>query len=183
MKKAIFIGNRLESCRAYCTLMKNYEYSVDIVTFKKSYIDNNMNNLEISGSKIVLDYGKEDSLRYLYDLITKNQYSLLLSAGFPYILGEEFFKKPLIYINAHPHILPKHKGAKVITKSFKNSEKEYGVTVHYMTKKVDDGEILIQKKLFVKPTNLNIIYSSLFCFLEPAAIIECISSLKRKEKL
>ena len=56
----------------------------------------------------------------------------------PYIL--ELDERP--FYNYHPAPLPKYKGASIYADAIKNKERMWGVTVHRMTDKVDEGEII-----------------------------------------
>lgn len=47
--------------------------------------------------------------------------------------------------NIHPTLLPKYAGLNPWEAIFLNKEKESGVTIHRLTEKVDEGEILIQR--------------------------------------
>ena len=181
-KKAIFVGQRIESCRAFSSIMKHYGYVVDIITFKDSFIAKAKE--EFDNIKVILDYDKGICLDYLYDLMTKNEYEILLSVGFPYILSEKFLALKTIFINSHPHLLPDHKGNNAIRESFEAKEHHYGVTVHYMTKQVDSGEIILQKEVDFDPTDIEAIYVSLFSCIEPAAVSESLTMLlSGKEKI
>ena len=55
------------------------------------------------------------------------------------------FKKPIL--NIHPSLLPKYKGLNTHKNVIKNKEKYSGSTVHLVTKKLDSGKIILQKKI------------------------------------
>ena len=70
------------------------------------------------------------------------------------VLSEDFiknYKKKII--NIHPSLLPKYKGLNTHSRVLKNKEKFSGCTVHYVTKNIDDGKIIMQKKLKVSPND------------------------------
>lgn len=176
MKRALFIGVRLEACIAFKAIMGNYDYNVDIVTFKDSFI---AKNKRVSAEDILLnDKGK--ALYRLWEIIGKRNYNVIFSAGLPYMLPEKFFSVKALYVNSHPHLLPFHKGADAIKKSFALKEKKYGVTVHYMTEAMDSGEIIAKREIVIEPQNIELIYNLLFSFIEPSAIIESMSLLKQR---
>ena len=83
----------------------------------------------------------EDIIKFLKD---KN-YELYILSGFMRILPEEVINKGK-FLNIHPSILPLYKGKDAIKRAFKD-KKETGVTIHYVTKEVDSGGIIIQKKV------------------------------------
>jgi len=52
-------------------------------------------------------------------------------------------------LNLHGSLLPKYRGRCPINWVLVNGEKETGVTLHYMTAKPDDGDIVAQKKIAI----------------------------------
>ena len=59
-------------------------------------------------------------------------------------------------INIHPSLLPKYKGLNTHKKVIENKEKYTGCTVHFVNSKLDDGKIILQKKIKVlKKDNVN----------------------------
>ena len=53
-------------------------------------------------------------------------------------------------INIHPSLLPKFKGLNTFSRMLKNNEKKAGCTVHYVNKKLDSGNTIVQKKFIIK---------------------------------
>ncbi len=66
-------------------------------------------------------------------------------------------KKPILNIppvgclNLHGSLLPAYRGRCPINWVLVNGEKETGVTLHYMTPRPDDGDIVCQKKIAISP--------------------------------
>ena len=52
-----------------------------------------------------------------------------------------------IVLNIHPSLLPKYKGLNTHQRALNNKEKYSGCTVHYVTEKLDSGNIILQKKV------------------------------------
>lgn len=52
-------------------------------------------------------------------------------------------------INLHGSLLPKYRGRCPLNWAVINGEKETGVTLHYMTEKPDNGDILAQEKFAI----------------------------------
>jgi len=84
--------------------------------------------------------------------------NLIVLAGFLSIISDDFCKtwRGRI-INSHPSLLPKYGGkgmigVKVQEAVIKAKENIAGCTIHYVTEKVDGGEIILQKSI---NTNLN----------------------------
>ena len=71
--------------------------------------------------------------------------------GFMKILSKNFIKKfGYKILNIHPSLLPKYKGLNVHKRVLLNKEKYSGCTVHYVTSKIDSGNIILQKKVKIK---------------------------------
>ena len=59
-------------------------------------------------------------------------------------------------INIHPALLPKYGGKgmygmNVHNEVVKNQEKESGITIHYVNKNYDEGNIIIQESVEISP--------------------------------
>ena len=67
------------------------------------------------------------------------------------ILSNNFIKSfKYKIVNIHPSLLPKFKGLNTHRRVLENDEKYTGCTVHFVTKKLDSGNIILQKKILVK---------------------------------
>ena len=84
-------------------------------------------------------------------MLSKKKIRFICLAGFMKILSKKFIKKfSGKIVNIHPSLLPKYKGLNTHQKALKNNDKYSGCTVHYVTKKVDSGKIILQKKVKIK---------------------------------
>lgn len=80
--------------------------------------------------------------------ITEVNPDLILVASFNQIISEKVRSIPKLgAINFHPSLLPKYRGPYPDQAVLLNGESETGVSLHYITGKVDGGNILIQKKI------------------------------------
>ncbi len=57
------------------------------------------------------------------------------------------------FVNVHPSLLPKYRGANPYSHVILNDEKETGVTLHFMDENFDTGNIIWQKKVPVAPND------------------------------
>ena len=97
--------------------------------------------------KIVNYKNKKKFEKKVKDYLIKKNISFICLAGFMRVLSENFikcFKKKII--NIHPSLLPKYKGLNTHERVLKNNEKFSGCTVHYVTKKLDSGKLILQRK-------------------------------------
>ena len=58
------------------------------------------------------------------------------------------FKKKII--NIHPSLLPRFKGLNTFSRILLSKEKKTGCTVHYVNSKLDAGDIIIQKCIYIE---------------------------------
>ncbi len=100
--------------------------------------------LEIVNSK---DFkNREDFDKIVVNKIIKYNADFTVLAGFMRILTP-IFTKNIKSINLHPSLLPRHKGLDAIKRSYNDEFEDGGVSVHYVTEKLDDGEIIVQKSI------------------------------------
>jgi phosphoribosylglycinamide formyltransferase-1 len=111
-----------------------------------------LKELHVSVKSEVLEHTKfssrEEYDKALVTLIQSYKADLVVLAGFMRILTPVFTQN-IKAINLHPSLLPKHKGANAIQESFESSDKEAGISVHWVSEKLDGGEIIAQKS-FIK---------------------------------
>ena len=99
-------------------------------------------------TRIVNYKNKIKAEQKILDSLKKNKINLIFLAGFMKILSKNFIQKfENKIINIHPSLLPKYKGLNTHERVIKNNEKFSGCTVHYVTDKLDSGEIILQKKV------------------------------------
>lgn len=73
---------------------------------------------------------------------------LIVSANNEYLFPEEIIKREnVVIINFHYSYLPDYRGMNIPTWVIYNEEPYTGVTWHYVNDRIDDGEILVQKKI------------------------------------
>ncbi|WP_185876968.1 formyltransferase family protein [Blattabacterium cuenoti] len=115
-------------CHAIQVALKKNIMSFSLEKRKKKFISQEINNLLIQDVP-----------------------NIIVLSGFLFILDAEFCEKwHGKIINIHPSLLPKYGGKgmygmKVHKEVIKNKEKLSGATVHYVTKDVDAGSIILKK--------------------------------------
>ena len=78
--------------------------------------------------------------------IKKNKIDLLASMSF-----DQIFKNEIInainnnIINCHAGKLPFYRGRNILNWALINGEKDFGITTHFVNKKIDTGDIILQK--------------------------------------
>ena len=67
------------------------------------------------------------------------------------ILSKNFIRKFRGKIlNIHPSLLPKFKGLNTFDRVLETKEKLSGCTVHFVDEKLDNGKIIVKKRVFIK---------------------------------
>ena len=77
---------------------------------------------------------------------------LTVVAAYGQILPEEVLNVPTLgSVNVHASILPKYRGAAPINRAILDGETETGITIMYMAKKLDAGDIISVRKTPIGP--------------------------------
>jgi len=83
----------------------------------------------------------------LYQELKKEKYDLFICAAYPQILSKNLLEIPERgVINFHPSVLPRCRGAHPHYWALSEGERFGGITAHFMTEKIDDGDIIAQTK-------------------------------------
>lgn len=105
------------------------------------------------------DRTREEFDQEMVKIIKKENVDLVVLVGFMRILTPVFinnFRGNII--NVHPALLPKFGGKDFFGNNvheavIKSGEKETGMTIHFVDENVDGGQIILQKKCPVLPTD------------------------------
>ena len=123
-----------------------------LIKDKLKYICAFTNNEKAKGIKICKNFnikvciGGKDTLNQSlkYFLIETNP-DLIILSGYMKIIPEFIVNDYLgKIINIHPSLLPKYPGLKTYDKVIKNQDTEHGATIHFVTKDLDEGPIILQ---------------------------------------
>jgi len=96
---------------------------------------------------------REEFDRLIVAALKKKKVGLVLLMGYMRIISPYFCKEFAGRIwNIHPSLLPKYAGGmdtNVHEEVLRNKEKETGCTLHVVSEKVDDGQVIMQEKVRV----------------------------------
>mgnify|MGYP001220350746 CR=1 FL=1 len=150
-RAAIFISGRGSNLKSLIKYSKTRKSLIKIVLV----ISNNSKakGLVIANKSkiknIFINYStKKNFENQSIKLLKDYNVDMICLAGFMKIFSGNFikkFSKPIL--NIHPSLLPKYKGLNTHIKAIKNKDKYSGATVHIVTKKLDSGKIILQKKV------------------------------------
>jgi phosphoribosylglycinamide formyltransferase 1 len=76
---------------------------------------------------------------------------LVILAGFMRILGPNFVDRFAGQaLNIHPSLLPRHRGLHTHRRVLEAGEREHGASVHFVTRELDGGPVVIQARIPVR---------------------------------
>lgn len=98
-----------------------------------------------------------------YEKITNLNPDIIITCAYGQIIPEAILNYPKYgCINVHGSLLPKLRGGAPIHHAIINGDKETGITIMYMDKLMDSGDIISQAKLPILETdNLDIVYEKM----------------------
>jgi len=87
---------------------------------------------------------------HTFDVLKTFHPDLILVAAFGQILRQEVLTLPRLYcLNVHGSLLPQYRGAAPVHRAIWNGDRETGITIQKMAKKLDTGDILVQRKIAI----------------------------------
>ena len=98
-----------------------------------------------------------------YEKIISLNPDIIITCAYGQIIPEEILNKPKYgCINVHGSLLPKLRGGAPIHHAIIDGEKETGITIMYMDKLMDSGDIISQKKISIlNEDNLDSLYTKM----------------------
>jgi len=94
--------------------------------------------------------GSAEGIQLLY----KHSPDLILMATFKQVLKENILGlPPLGVVNFHPSLLPSYRGPCPTNAVLINDEKSTGISIHYVTEEIDEGNILLQRSIAISETD------------------------------
>ena len=129
-------------------LLKNEYLHNDRLKFVSTFTDNpqakgidvcNSFNIEV---KTTSEHDPNIDLRVF---LKNSNPDLIVLSGYMKIIPDDIVKeyKGKI-INIHPSLLPKYPGLNTYKKVINNNDKKHGVSIHFVTEKLDEGPIILQ---------------------------------------
>ena len=125
---------------------------------KLNYISAFTDNTEAKGIEVCKQFNldvnvsKKDTLHEdLNKFLSDNNPDLIILSGYMKIIPELIVNMYLgKIINIHPSLLPKYPGLNTYEKVIKNKDQYHGATVHFVTKDLDEGPIILQGSFSVR---------------------------------
>lgn len=155
MKNIVFMGTPQFSVPILEALIKNETTNVMAVVTqpdrkvgrKKKLTAPPVKELALKYDIEVLQPEKMNGSKEMEAIITM-QPDLIITAAYGQMLPEKLLMAPTYKsINVHASLLPKYRGAAPIHYAIWNGDENTGVTIMYMTKKMDAGDIISQRAI------------------------------------
>ena len=94
---------------------------------------------------------KDVNSKEFVERLKERDADIFVVVDFGQILSSEILNIPKLFpLNIHASLLPKYRGAAPIQRAILDGEKETGVTVMKITKQLDSGDIIAQKKIEIE---------------------------------
>jgi phosphoribosylglycinamide formyltransferase-1 len=161
MKKiAIFAsgsGTNAENIIKYFSNRKSAKVTLILSNRREAYVLKRAAEHNIKS--IFFDYNEFNTSDKVLDDLLRNDIDFLVLAGFLWLVPEKILN---LYagriINIHPALLPKYGGKgmygeKVHKAVIDNHESESGISIHYVNKLYDEGDIIFQARCKVEPSD------------------------------
>jgi len=129
--------------------------------------DRKGNLLPTPTKKVALENNIEvyqpDKIKESYEKIISLKPDIIITCAYGQIIPEEILKYPKYgCINVHGSLLPKLRGGAPIHHAIINGEKVTGITIMYMDKQMDSGDIISQEKIMISDNDtLDIVYEKM----------------------
>ena len=114
-----------------------------------------------------------------FSIVEKLAPELIVVAAYGKILPEDILNFPKYgSINVHSSLLPKYRGAAPINWAILDGEAETGVSIMYMAKELDAGDVILQKTTAIDPREDALTLTMRLAELGAEALAETVEALK-----
>ena len=181
-RASIFISGKGSNLKNLIIKSREYNFPISI----NLIVCNNPNSEGILYAKknsiplLIIDTKKRNFENKILLYLKKYKISLICLAGYMKILSKKFLNNyKNIIINIHPSLLPKFKGLNTFSRILENKEIKTGCTVHYVSEKLDDGNIISQKYFYINKNDNELIIKHKTQIQEYLAFPEAIIKIYR----
>ena len=132
------------------SLNYNFPIKIKLIVCSNKYADGLKFAKKWSIPYFIFDNKNALSEKKVLTQLKNKKINLILLAGYMKILSKRFirsFGKSIL--NIHPSLLPKFKGLSTFKNILKKKEKKTGCTVHFVTEKLDEGNIILKRSFYI----------------------------------
>ena len=153
IKSCVFISGNGSNMLSIIKSSREYNFPIKI----ELIISNNLNAKGlVYAKKYSIPYkyiSSKDKIKFEREclfFLKKKKIKFICLAGFMQKLSKKFLRSfNYRVINIHPSLLPKYKGLNTYKRVLNSGEKYAGSTVHFVTEKLDSGQIILKKKVLI----------------------------------
>lgn len=183
--KVIFMGTPLFAVPVFKYLIENT--NVVLVVTKKDTYEGRKKVLTSSPIKKCalennIDVLTPDKIKDIYEEISEINPDIIITCAYGKILPESILNVPRLgCINVHASLLPKYRGASPIQSAILNGEEKTGVTIMYMDKGMDTGNIISCKSIDIESFDNLETLSNKLSFLGASLLKETLPLIVKNE--
>ena len=159
-ERIVFMGTPNFAANVLRGLLSNNYNIVGVVT----QVDKKVGRKQILTPSPVKEVALKHNLRVFTPICIKDDYQniidldpeLIITCAYGQFIPNELIEYPKYKsINTHGSLLPKYRGGAPIQRSIINGDKKTGISIIYMTKKMDAGDILYTKEIDIDINDTN----------------------------
>lgn len=152
--RVVFMGTPLFATNVLKELINNTNVAL-VVSQKDSLVGRKKELTPSPVKKLAIENDipvfTPDKIREDFEIVRKMKPDLIVTCAYGQILPEELLNIPSIAsINVHASLLPKYRGGAPIQRSIMNGDKETGITIMYMDKGMDTGDIISSESIKIE---------------------------------
>ena len=135
----------------------------------------------LAGTKIPILQPARIKDRQSIDEISARSPQAIVVMAYGQILPRGILETPRVAcLNLHASLLPRHRGAAPIQAAIASGDPETGITVMYMDEGLDTGDILLQRKIDILPTETGGSLHDRLGQIAPDALLESLQLLAKE---
>jgi phosphoribosylglycinamide formyltransferase-1 len=153
MKRVVILASGSGTlAQAIFAAPKDYEVAALICDRAEAKVIEIAREFEIEVELLELIGDRSNWNQDIFDLVSKYQPDLVVSAGFMRILAPDFVQTFKV-INTHPALLPLFPGAHAVRDALAAGATETGSTIHWVDEGVDTGAVIAQQRIEITATD------------------------------
>lgn len=148
-----FFGDKLWATNSLKIFLREKKIKIKFVCLRFKNPDLELAKLAKKNKIKVIRIKNINNHKFL-EFLKSQHLDLLVSMSFNQIFKKEilsYYKNKII--NCHASLLPHYRGRSPLNWVLINDEKHFGITVHFVNKFIDRGDIILQKKFKIKDSD------------------------------
>lgn len=166
-ERIVFMGTASFSLAVLQMLLENQYHVVGVVTQPDRYVGRKkvltMPDVKIEALKYDIPVIQPVRIKEDYQAILDLQPDLIITAAYGQIIPQALLDAPRLgCVNVHASLLPLYRGGAPVHQAIIDGQDKTGVTIMYMVKKMDAGDIISQKETpILQDDTVGILYDRL----------------------